>query len=136
MNSKSNSFIGHLEVPTGYELDSGNFIGLIKICPSEYELNSDRNSVKGPLEVPTEYQFNSNSFKGPLEVHTEYELDSGSFMGLLEICPSEYELNGKLLSLGVFEARGCDWPFSAERVRHRRSISATCHRAGRRPTAF
>ena len=119
MNSKSNSFIGHLEVPTGYELDSGNFIGLIKICPSEYELNSDR-----------------NSFKGPLEVHTEYELDNGSFMGLLEICPSEYELNGKLLSLGVFEARGCDWPFSAERVRHRRSISATCHRAGRGPSRF
>ena len=94
-------------------------MGLLQIRPSEYELNSDRNSFKGPLEVPT-----------------EYELNAGSFMGLLEICPSEYELNGKLLSLGVFEARGCDWPFSAERVRHRRSISATCHRAGRRPTRF
>ena len=119
LNSKSNSFIGHLEVPTEYELDSGYFMGLLEICPSEYELNSNR-----------------NSFEDPIEVHTEYESNSGYFMGLLDICPSEYELNGKLLSLGVFEARGCDWPFSAERVRHRRSISATCHRAGRRPTAF
>ena len=124
--------MSHIEVPTEYELDSGNFTGLLKICPSEYELNSDRNS----FEILFEYELNSNSFKGPLEVPTEYELDSGIFMGLLEICPSEYELNGKLLSLGVFEARGCDWPFSAERVRHRRSISATCHRAGRRPTRF
>ena len=137
MNSKRNSFEGHLEFPTTeYELNSGTFIGLLKIRSSEYELNSDRNSFKGHLEVPFEYELNSNSFKGPLEVPTEYELDSGIFMGLLEICPSEYELNGKLLSLGVFEARGCDWPFSAERVRHRRSISATCHRAGRRPTRF
>ena len=66
MNSKRNSFEGHLEFPTEYELNSGTFIGLLKIRPSEYELNSDRNSFKGHLEVPFQYVMNSDSFKGPL----------------------------------------------------------------------
>ena len=64
MNSKSNSIKGHREVPTEYELNSGIFVGLLKIRPSEYELNSDRNSFMGHLEVPTELELNSNSFKG------------------------------------------------------------------------
>ena len=88
MNSKRNSFEGHLEFPTEYELNSDTFIGLLKIRPSEYELNSDRNSFKGHLDVPFEYELISNSFKGPLEVHTEYESNGGSFVGLLEICPA------------------------------------------------